>query len=174
MQTHEGSNAPDAASWLRESGCSPHHQNKGNNTVIEQKQHHTTDNVEPEQQQLSKWSTFCLYHFAEICILGDFNVHQLWLSFPFTHHPGEPAFNFAIFHDLEQLVQHLTHIPYHLGDTPNILDFSLPVIIVRVLNGTFSPEPVYVHQFLHTQATAITGKGAACCQEFMTWEVLRL
>ncbi|XP_063863855.1 uncharacterized protein LOC135102470 [Scylla paramamosain] len=36
-----------------------------------------------------------------ISILGDFNVHhQLWLSSPFTDHPGVLAFNFAIFHDL--------------------------------------------------------------------------
>ncbi|MPC87602.1 hypothetical protein E2C01_082468 [Portunus trituberculatus] len=33
-----------------------------------------------------------------------FNVHhKLWLSSPFTDHPGELAFNFAILHDLEQL-----------------------------------------------------------------------
>ncbi|MPC66542.1 hypothetical protein E2C01_060691 [Portunus trituberculatus] len=61
------------------------------------------------------------YTFAEISILGNFNVHhQLWLSFPFTDHPGELAFNYAIFHDLEQLVQHPTRIPDFLGDTPNI------------------------------------------------------
>ena len=48
-----------------------------------------------------------LYPFAEISIFEDFNVHhQLWLSSPFTDHPGELAFNFAILHDLEQLVQH--------------------------------------------------------------------
>ncbi|MPC96618.1 hypothetical protein E2C01_091887 [Portunus trituberculatus] len=65
-----------------------------------------------------------LYPFTEI--LGDFNVHpQLWLSSPFTDHPDELAFNFAILHDLEQLVQYPTHIPDHLGDTPNILDLFL-------------------------------------------------
>ncbi|MPC25461.1 hypothetical protein E2C01_018577 [Portunus trituberculatus] len=32
------------------------------------------------------WS---LYHFAEIFIHGDFNIHhRLWLSSPFTEHPG--------------------------------------------------------------------------------------
>ncbi|MPC86688.1 hypothetical protein E2C01_081524 [Portunus trituberculatus] len=57
----------------------------------------------------------------EISILGNFNVHhQLWLSFLFTDHPDELSFDFAIFHDLEQLVQHPTRIPDHLGDTPNI------------------------------------------------------
>ncbi|MPC54085.1 hypothetical protein E2C01_047992 [Portunus trituberculatus] len=56
----------------------------------------------------------------------DFNVHhQLWLSSPFTDHPGEQAFNFAILHDLEQLVQHPTRIPDLLGYTPNILDLFL-------------------------------------------------
>ncbi|MPC12882.1 hypothetical protein E2C01_005598 [Portunus trituberculatus] len=60
----------------------------------------------------------------QISILGDFNVHhQLWLSSPFTDHPGELVFNFAIFHDLEQRVQHPTRIPDRLGDTPNILLF---------------------------------------------------
>ncbi|MPC65349.1 hypothetical protein E2C01_059483 [Portunus trituberculatus] len=58
----------------------------------------------------------------DISILGDFNVHhQLWLSSPLTDHPGELAFNFAILHDLEHLVQHHAHIPDILGDTPNIL-----------------------------------------------------
>ncbi|MPC44391.1 hypothetical protein E2C01_038064 [Portunus trituberculatus] len=67
-----------------------------------------------------------LYPFVEISILGNFNVHhQLWLSSPFTDHPGELAFNFAILHDLEQLVQHPTRVPDCLGDTPNILDLFL-------------------------------------------------
>ncbi|MPC30347.1 hypothetical protein E2C01_023609 [Portunus trituberculatus] len=61
-----------------------------------------------------------LYPFTEISILGDFNVHQLWFSSPFTEHPGELDFNFAVLHDLEQLVQHPTRIPDRLGDTPNI------------------------------------------------------
>ncbi|MPC10778.1 hypothetical protein E2C01_003420 [Portunus trituberculatus] len=66
------------------------------------------------------------YPFVEISILGDFNVHcQLWLSSAFTDHPGELVFNFAVLHDLEQLVQHPTCIPDCLGDTPNILDLFL-------------------------------------------------
>ncbi|MPC48501.1 hypothetical protein E2C01_042275 [Portunus trituberculatus] len=57
----------------------------------------------------------------EISILGDFNVHhQLWLFSPFTDHPGELAFNFAVLHDLEQLVQYPTCIPDCLGDMLNI------------------------------------------------------
>ena len=44
---------------------------------------------------------------------------------PFTDHPGELAYNFAILHDLEQLVQHPTHILDCLGDTPKILDLFL-------------------------------------------------
>ncbi|KAK8400926.1 hypothetical protein O3P69_002597 [Scylla paramamosain] len=67
---------------------------------------------------------FC--NIREISILGDFNVHhQLWLSSPFTDHPGELAYNFAILHDLGQLVQHPTRIPDRLGDTSNILDLFL-------------------------------------------------
>ncbi|MPC41145.1 hypothetical protein E2C01_034730 [Portunus trituberculatus] len=52
--------------------------------------------------------------------LGDQLTTELWLFFPLTDHPGEPAFNFAILHDLEQLVQHPTRIPDLLGDTPNV------------------------------------------------------
>ncbi|MPC50112.1 hypothetical protein E2C01_043934 [Portunus trituberculatus] len=67
-----------------------------------------------------------LYPFAEISIHGDFNVHhQLWLSSFYIDHPGELAFNFAILHDLEQLVQHPTRIPDRLGDTPNIFDLFI-------------------------------------------------
>ncbi|MPC33958.1 hypothetical protein E2C01_027329 [Portunus trituberculatus] len=62
----------------------------------------------------------------ETSILGDFNVHhQLWLSSPFTDHPGELPFNFAILHHLEQLVQHPTRILDRLRDMPNILDLFL-------------------------------------------------
>ncbi|MPC53169.1 hypothetical protein E2C01_047056 [Portunus trituberculatus] len=67
-----------------------------------------------------------LYPFVEISIFEDFNVrHQLWFSSPFIDHPGELAFNFAIRHDLEQLVQQSTRILAHLGETPNILDLFL-------------------------------------------------
>ncbi|MPC26257.1 hypothetical protein E2C01_019393 [Portunus trituberculatus] len=66
------------------------------------------------------------WHRSEIFILGDLNFHhQLRLSSPFTNHPGELAFNFAILHDLKQLVQHPTHMPDCLGDMPNILDLFL-------------------------------------------------
>ncbi|MPC80647.1 hypothetical protein E2C01_075233 [Portunus trituberculatus] len=40
-------------------------------------------------------------------------------------HPGALAFDFAIFHDLEQLKQHPTRIPDRLRDTPNFLDLFL-------------------------------------------------
>ncbi|MPC91300.1 hypothetical protein E2C01_086325 [Portunus trituberculatus] len=52
-----------------------------------------------------------LYPFVKISILRDFNVHhQLWLSSPFTDHPGDHASKFPILHDLvlEQLMQHRT------------------------------------------------------------------
>ncbi|MPC54004.1 hypothetical protein E2C01_047910 [Portunus trituberculatus] len=66
------------------------------------------------------------YAYPEISILGDFNVHhELCLSSPFTDPPGKLAFNFAILHDLEILVQHPIRIPDRLGDTPNILDLFL-------------------------------------------------
>ena len=74
-----------------------------------------------------------LYPFVEISILGDFNVHhQLWLSSSFTDHLGKLAFNFAILHELQQLVQHSTHIPDH-RDTLNISTFSLSLILLLIL-----------------------------------------
>ncbi|MPC27464.1 hypothetical protein E2C01_020634 [Portunus trituberculatus] len=80
-----------------------------------------------------------LYPFAEISILGDVNFHhQLWLSSPFTDHPDELAINFAILHDLEQLVQHPTRIPDRPGDTHNILDLFLasnPSVYVVTLSS---------------------------------------
>ncbi|MPC52446.1 hypothetical protein E2C01_046315 [Portunus trituberculatus] len=67
-----------------------------------------------------------LYPFAKISVLGDFNVHhQIWLSSPFTDHHGKLAFNFAILHDLEQLVQHSFRILDRLVYTLNILDLFL-------------------------------------------------
>ena len=67
-----------------------------------------------------------LYPLLEISILGDLNVHyQLWLSSPFTDHPSEIAFNFTILHDLDQLVQHPTHIRCRLEDMPNIFNLFL-------------------------------------------------
>ncbi|MPC32381.1 hypothetical protein E2C01_025691 [Portunus trituberculatus] len=67
-----------------------------------------------------------LYPFTKISTHGDFNVHhKLWLFSPFTDHPGELAFNFAILYDLEELVQHTTRIHDRLGDTSNILDLFL-------------------------------------------------
>ncbi|MPC28844.1 hypothetical protein E2C01_022055 [Portunus trituberculatus] len=60
---------------------------------------------------------------SRIFIIGDFNVQpQLWLSSPFTDNPDELTLNFDILHDLEQLVQHPTLIPDHLGNMPNILN----------------------------------------------------
>ena len=71
---------------------------------------------------------YILSHFlyTEISILVDFNVHhQLWLSSSFIDQPGEQIFNFAILHDLEQLMKFPTRIPDRLGDTPNIFYFFL-------------------------------------------------
>ena len=66
------------------------------------------------------------FPYAEISICRDFNVHhQLWLSSSFTDQPAEQVFNFAILHDLNQLVQFPTRISERLGDTPNILDLFL-------------------------------------------------
>ncbi|MPC51216.1 hypothetical protein E2C01_045059 [Portunus trituberculatus] len=67
-----------------------------------------------------------LFPFAETSVLRDFKVQKrLWLSFPFSGYPDKLAFNFAILHDLEQLVQHPSRIPDRLGDTSNIPDLFL-------------------------------------------------
>ena len=66
------------------------------------------------------------FPYAEISILGNFNVHhQLLCSSSFTDQPGEQAFNFTILHDQKQLMQFPTRIPDRHGDTANILDFFL-------------------------------------------------
>ncbi|MPC28249.1 hypothetical protein E2C01_021447 [Portunus trituberculatus] len=83
--------------------------------------------------------------------LGQFNVHhQLWLSSPFTDHPGELAFNFAILHTLKQLVQHPTRIPDRLGNTPKILDLFLTsdpfscAVTLFSLQGSSDPNLISV------------------------------
>ena len=64
--------------------------------------------------------------FAEISILGDFNVHhQQRLSSTFTSPSGELAFQFALLNDLDQIVNQPTRIPDRLGDRPSILDLFL-------------------------------------------------
>ncbi|MPC45091.1 hypothetical protein E2C01_038775 [Portunus trituberculatus] len=50
---------------------------------------------------------------------------QTWLLYSFTNQSGEQGFNFAILHDLQQLVQHPICIPDRLKDTPTILDIFL-------------------------------------------------
>ena len=47
----------------------------------------------------------------------------LWLSSSLTDQYGKQTFNFAIFHNLEQLVP--TRNPERHGDKPNILDLFL-------------------------------------------------
>ena len=71
-------------------------------------------------------------------------MNLTWLSSPFTDHPGELAYNFAILHDLEQLVQHATRIPDRLGDTFNILDLFLtsnPAYAVTLSSPLGSSDP---------------------------------
>ncbi|MPC71100.1 hypothetical protein E2C01_065369 [Portunus trituberculatus] len=53
---------------------------------------------------------------------------------------NELPFNFVIFHNLEQLMEHPTRIPDRLGDTPNILDLFLtsnPSAYVVTLSALF-------------------------------------
>ncbi|MPC36276.1 hypothetical protein E2C01_029729 [Portunus trituberculatus] len=72
-----------------------------------------------------------LYPSVEISMPGDFNLHhQLCHSSPFIDHPDELVFNFPILHDLEQLVQHPTHV---LEIRPTFLIFSLPLIFLLLL-----------------------------------------
>ncbi|MPC66984.1 hypothetical protein E2C01_061144 [Portunus trituberculatus] len=76
----------------------------------------------------------CLDTSLNFFFINFCNVHhQLWLSSPFTGHPGELAFNFAILHDIEQLVQHPTRIPDRLEESPAFFTFSLPLILRLML-----------------------------------------
>ncbi|MPC63039.1 hypothetical protein E2C01_057130 [Portunus trituberculatus] len=72
---------------------------------------------------------FFFINFAKFARSPSLDISMFTTSFgfpfPFTDHHGELAFNFAILHDSEQLVQHPTRIPDHLRDMPNILDFFL-------------------------------------------------
>ncbi|MPC37682.1 hypothetical protein E2C01_031172 [Portunus trituberculatus] len=84
----------------------------------------------------------------EISILVDFNVHhQLWLSSPFTDPPSELAFNFAILHDLQQLVQHPTRISDRLRDMLNILDLFLtsnPSAYAVMLSSPLGSSEIFI------------------------------
>ncbi|MPC53051.1 hypothetical protein E2C01_046935 [Portunus trituberculatus] len=106
-----------------------------------------------------------LYPFAEISILGVFNVHhQLWLSSPYTDHSGELAFNFVIFHDVEQLVQHPTRIPDRFGDTPNILDLffaSNPSAYAVTLSFPITVSFLYLVLFLQSLHRISQSEGAS-------------
>ena len=63
-----------------------------------------------------------LFPFAEISILGDFEV---WVFLSFHQPSCVGSLLLPILHDLVQLVQLYTCIPDHLGDTLNILHVFL-------------------------------------------------
>lgn len=74
-------------------------------------------------EQNTSWLIFLLQKSPLLVIAmftKSFGFHLLSL-----YKPGEQAFIFAVFHDLEKLVQHLTCILYHLGDTPNVFDLFI-------------------------------------------------
>ncbi|MPC94982.1 hypothetical protein E2C01_090174 [Portunus trituberculatus] len=110
----------------------------------------------------------------EISILGDFNVHhQLWLSSPFTDHPGELAFKFAIVYHLQQLVQHPTRIPDRLVYTPNILDFFLtthPSVYAVILS---SPLGSFDHNLIAVSWTIFPIPSQDTAKQRCLWEDLR-
>ncbi|XP_045511489.1 uncharacterized protein LOC123706298 [Colias croceus] len=67
------------------------------------------------------------YPDAELVFLGDFNAcHAEWL-FPFqkTDHAGRETFNFALTHNLSQLVREATRVPDIEDHTANCLDLLL-------------------------------------------------
>ena len=66
-------------------------------------------------------------HHISLSLCWDlhFRGFQCSPALAFTDQPGEQAFNFAILHDLEQLVQFPSHNPDLLGDAPYILDHFL-------------------------------------------------
>ena len=63
----------------------------------------------------------------------EISIFTTSFDFPLcTNHPGVLAFNFVILQELEQMVQHPTHTPDHLGDQPFLiltLFLSLPELL---------------------------------------------
>ena len=60
---------------------------------------------------------------ADVLYMGDFNVHYIkWLNSSTTDVGGREAFDFSISHELEQIIQHPTHVPDRHRDRANILD----------------------------------------------------
>ena len=91
------------------------------------------------------WNTFARFSkaFFKFCLKWHgflfFNVHhQFCLSSALTDHPGEQAFNSAILHDLEQLMQISTRILTDLEINPIHLVFSLPLTLLLMLICTLS------------------------------------
>ncbi|MPC37136.1 hypothetical protein E2C01_030610 [Portunus trituberculatus] len=101
---------------------------------------------------------------TEISILGDFNVHyQLWLSSPFTDHPGEIAFNFAILHDLEQLVQHRWAPPITISFLYLVLFLQSLLRIPQSGGGSQLGRQVHKDIYVHSSAMATTDISCKCC-----------
>ncbi|MPC87157.1 hypothetical protein E2C01_082009 [Portunus trituberculatus] len=87
---------------------------------------------------------------------------------PLIDCPRELTFNFAILHDLEQLVQHPTRIPDRLGDTPNILNLFLTsnpsayaVTLSSPLNSSYTISFLYLILFLQSLLRIPQGGGTS-------------
>lgn len=78
---------------------------------------------------------------AELCILGDFNVHNSeWLSHSsYTDPAGREAEFFAITNSFTQLVNFPTRIPDRIGDTPQTLDLFLTTHPTPYTISSFAP-----------------------------------
>ena len=60
---------------------------------------------------------------AEILYIGDFNVHHTeWLNSPRTDVGGNEALAFSILHEMEQIIEHPTHVPDRHDQARNTLD----------------------------------------------------
>ena len=68
-----------------------------------------------------------LHPTANIFVFGDFNAHHSdWLTFSNgTNIPGERSYNFAVSHDLDQIINQPTRIPDTDMQEPTLLDLFL-------------------------------------------------
>lgn len=74
------------------------------------------------------------YPFPEISTIRNLNVHhQLRFSSSFADQLGEQANNFAILHDLKQLVQHPVRVADRIGDAYKILDLTFNPSVYSLL-----------------------------------------
>ena len=122
------------------------------------------------------------FPIEETYVPADFNVyHQLWFSLSSIDQPSEHAFNFAIFQDLDQLVQHFIRIPEPLEDTSNILDLFLTSNPSSYSTKLFYPLGFSDHDFISVSCPIALllpldppTRRCSWCYALAKWEDLRM